>query len=214
MSAVVQQIEAKISPRIETSDGFLIRKISVEDYDKMVEHGIFDEDDRVELWEGVLITMSPKGSKHANAIRRIDRIIEKTLGDKIVFSAQDPIRLDDFSEPEPDVALLAPPIENYDDRHPTPKDIYLVIEIAETSIEKDRRKAVNYARNNICQYLLFNLNTHEIEDYREPAADGYRFKQTHDRTANFNLVAFPEVQIKVADLLPPVESAKSVEEMP
>lgn len=208
MSAVVQQIETKISPQIETGDGFSIRRISVEDYEKMVEHGIFNEDDRIELWEGVLITMSPKGSRHANAIRRIDRIIEKMLGEKVVFSAQDPIRLDDFSEPEPDVALLAPPIENYDESHPTPKDIYLLMEIAETSVEKDRQKAFNYARNGICQYLLLNLNTNEIEDYREPSADGYRFKRTHDKTVSFNLVAFPEVEIKVADLLPP-ESAET-----
>ncbi len=211
MSATVQQIESKISPRIETSDGFSIRKLSVEDYEKMIDIGIFDEDDHVELWKGVLVTMSPKGSKHANAVRRIDRLIEKALGDEIIFSAQDPIRLDDFSEPEPDVALLVPPIENYDDRHPTPEDIYLVMEIAESSIEKDRGKAFNYARNDIRQYLLLNLNTSEIEDYREPAADGYRFKQTHDKTASFNLVAFPEVTIKVADLLPPESSTEAAE---
>lgn len=211
MSATVQQIESKISSSIETSDGFLIRKISVEDYEKMVTYGIFDEDDKIELWEGVLVTMSPKGSKHANAVRRVDRIIEKALGEKIVFSAQDPIRLDDFSEPEPDVALLTPPIETYDDRHPMPEDIYLVMEIAESSIGKDRDKAFNYARNDIRQYLLLNLNTNEIEDYREPAADGYRFKQTHDRTASFNLVAFPEVIIKVADLLPPESVTEAAE---
>jgi len=207
MSAVVQQIEPKTIPLIETGDGLAIRKISVEDYEKMVEHGIFNEDEGIELWEGILITMSPKGSRHANAVRRIDRLIEKVLGEKIVFSAQDPIRLDNFSEPEPDVALLMPPIENYDDRHPTPEDIYLVIEVAETSVEKDRGKAFNYARNDIRQYLLLNLNSNEVEDYREPAADGYRFKQTHDRTAVFNLVAFPEIIIKVADLLPPENAA-------
>ena len=211
MSATVQQIESKISPRIETGDGLSIRKLSVEDYEKMVEHGIFDEDERIELWKGVLITMSPKGSKHANAVRRVDRLIEKFLGDKIVFSAQDPIRLDDFSEPEPDVALLVPPIENYDDHHPTPKDIFMVMEIAESSLEKDRGKAFNYARNDIRQYLLLNLNAGEIEDYREPAADGYRFKQTHDKTASFNLVAFPEITIKVADLLPPESSTEAAE---
>ena len=211
MSATVQQIESKISPRIKTGDGLSIRKLSVEDYEKMVEHGIFDEDERIELWKGVLITMSPKGSKHANAVRRVDRLIEKFLGDKIVFSAQDPIRLDDFSEPEPDVALLVPPIENYDDHHPTPKDIFMVMEIAEFSLEKDRGKAFNYARNDIRQYLLLNLNAGEIEDYREPAADGYRFKQTHDKTASFNLVAFPEITIKVADLLPPESSTEAAE---
>ncbi len=205
MSAI---LETREKPSLsQFSDGtFNPHRLRVEDYEKMIELGIFDEDEKIELWEGVLVTMSPKGTKHANAIRRIDRIIEKELGESIIFSAQDPIRLDDFSEPEPDVALLAPPIENYDFSHPTPKDIYLVMEIADTSIKKDRRKAVNYARNGIRQYLLLNLNTNEIEDYREPSADGYRFKQTHDADANFNLVAFPEVEINVADLLPPKET--------
>jgi Uma2 family endonuclease len=201
--SVIPETREKL-PRPQFGDGiFNPHRLHVEDYEKMIEHGIFGEDERIELWEGVLITMRPKGSKHANAVGRIDRSIKKKLGEQIVFSAQDPIRLDDYSEPEPDVALLAPPIENYDDRHPTPKDIFLVVEIADTSIEKDRRKAGNYARNGICQYLLLNLNTDEIEDYREPAADGYRFKKIHDAAASFNLVAFPEVEIKVADLFPP-----------
>ncbi len=202
MSAVLETNQ-QISARSVNGDVFSPYRLRVEDYEKMVKLGIFDENQKVELWEGFLTTMSPKGSKHANAVRRIDRIIEKTLGERIVFSAQDPIRLDDFSEPEPDVALLAPPLENYDDRHPLPSEIFLLIEVAETSVEKDRSKAFNYARNGIRQYLLLNINTNEIEDYREPAADGYRFKQTHDRTASFNLVAFPEIKIKVADLLPP-----------
>lgn len=202
MSAIIETHE---KPALQQFvDGtFNPYRLRVDDYEKMVEHGIFDEDEKIELWEGVLVTMSPKGSKHANAVRRIDRIIEKKLGEKIVFSAQDPIRLDDFSEPEPDVALLVPPIENYDDRHPTPKDIYLVLEIADTSIEKDRRKAMNYARNGICQYLLLNLNTNEIEDYREPSADGYRFRKIYAESESFNLVAFSDIEIKVSELLPP-----------
>ncbi len=202
MSAILETREKLPLPQF--GDGaFSPHRLRVEDYEKMVEYGIFGEDDKIELWEGVLVTMSPKGSKHANAVRRIDRIIEKELGESVVFSAQDPIRLDDFSEPEPDVALLVPPIEKYDDGHPTPEDIFLVMEIPDTSVEKDRRKAISYARNGIGQYLLFNLNTNEVEDYREPTADGYRFKKTHDADASFNLVAFPEVEIKVADLLPP-----------
>lgn len=205
MSTAVEQLQRFSEPG---KDRFDIHRLSVEDYEKMIAHGFFDQDERVELWEGVLVKMSPKGTKHANAVRRIDRVIEKALGARVVFSAQDPIRLDDFSEPEPDVALLVPPIDNYDDAHPTPNDVLLLLEVADTSVEKDRRKAANYARNGIRQYLLFNLNTNEIEDYREPVADGYRFKQTHDRTASFNLVAFPEVEIKVADLLPPEETEK------
>ncbi len=214
MSAVVQQIEARISPQIETSDGFSIRKISVEDYEKMIDIGIFDEDDRVELLNGVIIEMSPKKTKHTIVNYLIGEFFFDNFRKQTIVRLQEPIILDDYSEPEPDAVLAHLPLLKYLETHPTAADVVLVVEVFDTTLAKDRRKAFNYARAGIVQYLLFNLNTDEIEDYREPAADGYRFKQTHDRTANFNLVAFPEVQIKVADLLPPVESAKSVEEMP
>ncbi len=202
MSAVLELQEKTFAP-MANGNGSNLYRLRVEDYDKMIEHGIFDEDERIELWDGVLIKMSPKGTRHANTIRRIDRAIEIYLRERVVFSAQDPIRLDDFSEPEPDVALLIPPIEKYDFLHPTPQDIYLISEVAETSIVKDRQKALSYARNGIPQYLILNLNNNEIEDYREPSEDGYRFKKTYIEDETFNLVAFPEVEIKVSDLMPP-----------
>lgn len=121
MSAVLEANEKILVPHVN-GDGFNPHLLRVEDYEKMVEVGIFGEDQKIELREAFLIKTSPKGSKHANAVRGIDRIIEQVLGERGVFSAQDPIRLDDFSEPEPDVALLAPPLENYDERHPTPKE--------------------------------------------------------------------------------------------
>lgn len=202
MSAVLE-LQEKLIVSQSNGDESRLYRLRVEDYEKMIEFGIFDEDEKIELWDGVLVNMSPKGIKHANAVRRVDREIEKKLGKQIVFSAQDPIRLDDFSEPEPDVALLIPPIEKYDSGHPIPKDIYLVMEIADSSIDTDRKKAGKYARNGIPQYLILNLNTNEIEDYREPSADGYRFKKTYTENESFNLVAFPDVEIKVSDLLPP-----------
>ena len=202
--SVVLEVEEKLDTNSEdqANGKFTLHRLRVEDYDRMIEYGIFDENERIELWEGALVEMSPKGIKHANTIRRIYKILAGKLGEKMIFSAQDPIRLNDFSEPEPDIALLEPPLEKYDLRHPTPADIYLLMEIAESSIIKDRGKAASYARNGIRQYLLFNLNTNEIEDYREPAEDGYRFKRTYAENESLNLVAFPEVEIKVADLLP------------
>ena len=203
MSAVVEQIEKQISPRIETGDEFLIHKISVKNYEKMIDIGIFDEDDRVELLDGVIIEMIPKKTKHANINDEAAEFLITTFIGRAVVRNQNPIVLDDYSEPEPDIVMARPPRRNYLETHPNAEDILLVIEVSDTTIAKDRRKAFNYARAGIVQYLLFNLNTDEIEDYREPAADGYRFKQTHDKNANFNLVAFPEVEIRVADLLPP-----------
>ncbi len=211
MSATVQQIELKISPRIETSDGFSIRKISVEDYEKMIDIGIFDEDDRVELLDGVIIEMSPKKIKHTIVNYLIGEFFYENFRKQTIVRLQEPIILDDFSEPEPDAVLANPPLLEYLETHPTAADVLLVVEVSDTTLAKDRRKAFNYARAGIEQYLLFNLNTNEIKDYREPAADGYRFKQTHDKAASFNLVAFPETIIRVANLLPPDSSTEAAE---
>ena len=202
MSAVLEIQEKTLFPQSNGDESNLYR-LSVEDYEKMIEYGIFDENEKIELWDGILVKMSPKGIKHANAIRRIDKIIERQLGERVIFSSQDPIRLNDFSEPEPDVALIKPPLEKYDLSHPTPADIFLLMEVAESSLVKDREKVIGYAQNGIQQYLLLNLKTKEIEDYREPFSDGYRFKKTYTEDEFFSLVAFPDVEIKVTDLFPP-----------
>ncbi len=189
--------------QIEVSSVFPIRKITVENYEKMIDIGIFDEDDRVELLDGVIIEMSPKKTRHANVNDEAAEFLIVAFAGRAVVRNQNPIVLDDFSEPKPDIAMAKTPRQNYAAAHPTAADILLVVEISDTTLAKDRRKAFNYARAGIAQYLLFNLNADEIEDYREPSADGYRFKKTHDAKAVFSLVAFPEVEIKVADLLPP-----------
>lgn len=184
-------------------NGSNLYRLRVEDYDKMIEHGIFDEDERIELWDGVLVKMSPKGIKHRNSTYLTSTFFQERFGRSVITQSQAPIRLDDFSEPEPDVVLAQAPLSNYLLTHPTPKDIYLIIEVADSSIDIDRRKAFKYARNGIRQYLILNVNTNEIEDYREPSTDDYRFKKTYIEDETFNLVAFPEVEIKVSDLMPP-----------
>jgi len=196
MSAVITQESAVAEKR--TLDVYRLR---VEDYDKMIEYGIFGEDERVELLDGVLVKMSPKGIRHRNSTYLASTFFQEKFGRNIVTQSQDPIRLDDFSEPEPDIVLAKAPLSNYALRHPAPKDILLIMEIADSSVAIDRQKAQKYAENSIAQYLILNLNTNEIEEYREPSAEGYRFKKTYTKDESFNLVAFPDVSVKVSDLL-------------
>jgi Uma2 family endonuclease len=203
MSAVLE-IEEKSDAQL--NGGFSLYRLRVEDYEKMIEFGIFNDDDKIELWDGKLVTMSPKGTKHTVSTRKAFRLAGKILGKRAEIISQDPIKLDDFSEPEPDLAIAK--IGEYLSSHPTPKDLYLVMEVADTTVLRDRGKAKGYARNGIRQYLILNLNTNEIEDYREPAEDGYRFKRTYTEDESFNLVAFPDIVIKVSDLLPPKESSE------
>ncbi len=200
MSAVLEKAEI-IKP--ETSGGLPIYKLTVEDYEKMIEHGIFDEDDRVELLDGVIVEMSPKKTKHTIVNYLINDFFLDNFRLKAIIRLQEPIILDDFSEPEPDAVLAKSPLSKYFEKHPTPADILLVVEVSDTTFLKDRRKAFNYARAGIAQYLLFNLNNNEVEDYREPGVDGYRFKKTYTIEDNFSLVAFPETLITVAELFPP-----------
>lgn len=204
MSTVLETDETIFTPQSQTTDkGFSEYRLRVEDYEKMIEFGIFNDDDKIELWEGKLVNMSPKGTKHTVSTRRAFWLVKDILGKKAEVISQDPIKLDDYSEPEPDLAIAKPKL--YLSSHPTPEDIFLVMEVADTTILRDREKAKNYARNGIQQYLILNLNTNEIEDYREPAPDDYRFKRTYTANESFNLVAFPEIEIKVSDLLPPTE---------
>lgn len=209
MSAVINlPTEPGISPDFSRNGSLGLRKISAAEYQQMIEIGIFHEDERIELIEGRIVQMAPKNLKHALATTRTNRFFQKHIGDRALIRIQDPILLNDFSEPEPDVVLVAPPDERYLENHPKPEDILFVLEIADSSLPYDRDvKCPLFAQNGIRQFCLLNLQSRELEDFREPGPNGYRSKQTFTEEQSFNLVAFPKVSIKVKDLLPPVATA-------
>ena len=181
-----------------------LRLFTADEYQRLADMGILGEDDRVELIEGRILNMAPKNIKHAMATKRANRYFNRLLGDRVVICVQDPILLNDYSEPEPDIALVAPPEDRYINHHPTPKEIYFVLEIADSSLPYDRDvKCPLFAYNKIIQFGLLNLQNREMEDYRQPSRNGYRIKQTYSEGQCFNLVAFPEISIRVKDLLPP-----------
>lgn len=203
MSAVIEAKNAEISKNgTSEEDRFNIYRLRVDDYEKMIEYGIFNDEYKIKLWEGVLVEMSPKGVSHSAAKTLANNFFYRNLSDRAIIRGQDPIRLDDFSEPEPDIVLASLPLSKYFLSHPTPQDILLILEIADSIVAKDRAKARGYARNGIIQYLLLNLNTREIEDYREPGEDGYRQKRTYKADESFSLAAFPDIVIAVGEFLP------------
>ena len=180
---------------------FNARLISVKQYDEMIEHGILTTEDKVELLNGVIIEKMPKGIKHAAINDSAAELFRETLGNRVIIRNQNPIVLDDYSEPEPDLVLAKPPREIYLERHPTPEDILLIIEISDTTLGRDRvTKSLAYAKAGIQQYLVMNLNNETLEEYREPDEDGYQFKRTLRKGDSLNLVAFPEVEIKLDEL--------------
>ncbi|MGA9997089.1 MAG: Uma2 family endonuclease [Pyrinomonadaceae bacterium] len=203
MTTVLEQPpEVKEAAR---QDGVLeLRLFTVEEYERMAEVGILGRDERLELIDGVIIKMSPKGDPHCAATDRAARYFIKRMDDKVIVRNQNPIRLDNNAEPEPDIVLATPQEKEYSDRKPTPQEILLVLEVADTTLYSDRRtKALIYARAGIQQYCILNLKARELEDYRDPSSEGYRSKQTYKAEQSFSLVAFPEVVIAVGELLPP-----------
>ncbi|NJM52990.1 MAG: Uma2 family endonuclease [Blastocatellia bacterium] len=197
MSAVLERTIPNSAP----TNGVKHHLITVAEYDRMIELGVYTENDRIELLNGEIIELMPKGPKHVYFNEKVADFFKEKLDKNVDVRSQNPIVLDDFSEPEPDIVLAKPPRENYLENHPAPADIYLIMEISDTTLAYDREaKAKAYSRNGIGQYLLLNLNNETLEEYREPSEDGYQFKRTLRKGDSLNLEAFPEVEIKIDDL--------------
>jgi Uma2 family endonuclease len=197
MSAVLENTISKPIP----TNGVKPHLITVAEYDRMIELGIYTENDRIELLNGEIIELMPKGPKHTSANSRLVRFFIRLFSEKVIVRSQDPIWLDGVSEPEPDLVLAKWNETEYAEGHPTPADIFLIMEISDTTLAYDREtKAKAYSRNGIQQYLLLNLQNETLEEYREPSEDGYQFKCTLRKGDSLNLTAFPEVEIKIDDL--------------
>jgi Uma2 family endonuclease len=177
------------------------RLFTVEEYHRMAEAGILSEDDRVELIEGELVTMSPIGSRHAACVARLTALLFPVGGRGILW-VQNPIRLGARSEPQPDVALLRYRPDFYASAHPGPEDILLVVEVAETSADADRSlKIPLYARYGIPEAWLVDLLEERIEIYRHPTPQGYRSLHIAHRGETVSPTALPDLELSVDEIL-------------
>ena len=151
---------------------------TVAEYYRLAEVGILKDTDKVELINGEIITMSPINSPHAATVNGLTLLIFEKLGSKVTTIVQNPIRLSNNSEPEPDLVIAKYRKNFYYDNHPTPEDIYIVIEVSDSTLEKDRTiKAPLYATASIPEYWIVNLVDKQIEIYRQPKKGEYYFKQ-------------------------------------
>ena len=175
---------------------------SVDDYYRMADAGVFPRDARVELIEGEVIEMSPIGNRHAACVDRLNALLNRSLQHKAIVRVQGPIRLNDFSEPQPDIALLKPRADFYSNSHPTPADVLLIIEVADTSVEYDRRvKLPLYARAGIPQMWLMVLPKDIIEVHSQPVNGKYQKIQRLKRGRTLVSPTVPGLSFKVDDLL-------------
>ena len=181
----------------------LRRRFAVDEYYLMAKAGILHEDDRVELIEGEIVDMAAIGSRHAAAVKRVvDLLLAREVRQYALLSVQDPVRLSEHSEPQPDIVLLRRRSDYYVTAHPGPDDILLIIEVADTSADYDREiKAPLYARAGITEFWLVDLEGGYVELYRSPSAEGYR--QVRTVRGNERLVpeALPGLELTARDIL-------------
>ena len=156
----------------------------------------------MELIEGEIIEMSPIGSRHAACVNIVSDVCNQGLRGKVIVRSQNPIVLDDFSEPEPDVSVLRFREDYYRNAHPRPEDVLLVIEVADTTVSYDRQvKAPLYARAGIPEYLIFNLPGDLVEYYSRPESGAYQNTQLLKRGDRFESSVVPGLTLDVQTIL-------------
>ncbi len=153
----------------------LRRQFSVQDFARMGEIGIFTEDDRVELIDGEVIVMSPIGPRHTSLVKRLNALLSRQLGDSVIISVQDPIQLTDYTEPLPDLAVLRHRDDFYAHAHPQPKDVLLVVEVADSALDYDREEKVpRYAQSSIPEVWVIDAERKTLTQYTN--SDGQRYR--------------------------------------
>ncbi|MEH2451120.1 Uma2 family endonuclease [Nostoc sp.] len=188
-----------------TESTLKLRLWTVEEYHRMAEAGIFGADERVELLEGKIIWMIAKGTAHRSAVGRTDYLLKNRLGNRAWVSIQDPVKLNERSEPEPDIAVVKVDPLDYADHHPTPSEVYLIIEVADSSLKLDcQTKAKAYSQAGITDYWVLNVVSRQLYVFRQPTQDGYQSKVILAEDATISPLEFPDLSIAVLEILPPV----------
>ena len=174
-------------------------KWTVEDYHQLIETGLL-EGKPVELLEGELIEMSPEGIPHSFTNRSVADYLRTLLNGKAMVSEAHPITLDN-SEPEPDIAIVRLPDDIYKQHHPYPQDIYWIIEVSNSTLEKDTtEKTITYARNGIPEYWVIDLPHNKVWVFTKPNQRSY--SRVEEFTGgNILSLAFPDLAIAVENML-------------
>ena len=176
-------------------------RLTVRDYHRLAEAGVLGEDDRVELLEGQLVDMASIGPRHALAVDALSESLVMAAAGQAVVRVQNPIVLDDTSEPRPDFALLRKPWHGYPDKHPRPPDVYLVIEVADSSLDFDLgAKLELYASSGIREFWVVDLTSNRVLVHRDPNDGGYRTVTDVGMSGTLQVEALPGVTIPVVGI--------------
>jgi len=178
---------------------------TVDEWHRMGEAGLFvGESRRTELLEGEIIEMTPIGGRHTFSVNRLTRLLVRAVDDRAVVQIQGAVVLNERSEPQPDVALLRLPEERYLDSPAGPPDVFLLIEVANTSLGYDLdMKAPAYARAGVVETWVVDLNSETVLVLRQPGPDGYGDRREVGRGGSLEVAALPGVTLAVDDILGP-----------
>ncbi|MBD2440057.1 Uma2 family endonuclease [Nostoc sp. FACHB-110] len=180
-----------------------VRLWNVDEYHRMLETGIITADERVELIEGQVIPMSAKNPPHAATTLCASDYLKRLLAEVALVRVQDPIQLSQYSEPEPDIAVVRIDSRKYVAHHPQPDEVFLLIEVADTTLESDRQqKAPLYAQAGIIEYWILDVNQYQVYVFCEPNLAGYNQQFILDENATFSLITFPEIAVQISQIFP------------
>ncbi|MHB8263141.1 MAG: Uma2 family endonuclease [Acidimicrobiales bacterium] len=174
---------------------------TVDEWDEMGRIGLFEEDARMELIDGRIVDMNPIGDRHASCVDRLNDLFASMVHGIAIVSTQNPLRLSGYSEPQPDVKLLRYRNDFYRFAKPGPLDTLLVVEVADTSLERDQLKGLYYARAGIAQYWIVDLNDERVFEYTDPTGEGYRTQREARADDPLAVDALPQVRLTAAQIL-------------
>jgi Uma2 family endonuclease len=179
-------------------------RVTVSEWHKMGKYNIFPPNARMELIEGEIIDMAPIGPSHASCVRNLIELLSIQKGKAALLDVQNPILLSNSSEPEPDLTLLRPMAHIYRQRHPIPEEIFLLIEISESTIHYDRdQKIPLYAKEGIVECWLVDLNEFQVEVYQNPTANGYTSQQIFESGQVLIPKQLSHIKIPITEIFTP-----------
>jgi Uma2 family endonuclease len=177
-------------------------RLTVDEYYRMGHAGVFAPDARVELIEGEVIDMAPIGTRHASAVKKLNALLSAAAGGSAIVAVQDPLRLSDASEPEPDLMLLRPRADFYAHAHPGPADVLLLIEVSDTTVAYDRGIKLDlYAKHRVAEVWIVDLDNNVVRFFRHGDGMAYTDITASETPRATPVAALPGVTIDLANLL-------------
>ncbi|ACK64490.1 protein of unknown function DUF820 [Rippkaea orientalis PCC 8801] len=194
-----------LSNSIFTLETQSLKRWTIEDYHRMSELGILDAEERTELIEGQITLMAAKGTHHVTSLYLLANLLREQVGNRALIRTQDPIQLNDFSEPEPDLAIVLGKVWDYVDHHPCPEDISLIIEIADSTLKYDCEiKDKLYAQAGIVEYWVLDLKNRQLHLFCDPTPTAYKSHLILTEPNQVSPLAFSDVIVSLSAILPSV----------